>query len=98
MSAKELTALLAIGTLGAWGLWIAMSGFERNLALVGLMPFSANNKSWLLLPIGIFATITALAWITEDRLLAWTIPLIPVIGFLLFWARYIAGMSHFGAV
>lgn len=98
MSSRELTALLAIGTLLAWGLWIAASGVDRNLALMGWMPFSMNNKFWLLIPTGIFAAITTLAWVTEDRWLAWTIPLMPVTGVLLFWGRYIYGMSHFGGV
>lgn len=100
MSARGLTALLAVATLAGWGLWIALSGIERNLALAGWMPFSRSSSEgseiWLLLPIGIFVTVTVLAWVTEDRWLAWVIPLIPVIGFLLFWVRYLHGMSHFG--
>lgn len=99
MSARALTASLAIITTVAWGAWIYDSGLDRNLALIGWMPFPPESESEpdlrLLVPTGIYLGLILLAWCTRSRLAASMIPLVPLIGFVLFWIRYAGGMSHF---
>jgi hypothetical protein len=100
MNAKPLTVILTVITVFAWFLCALIATQAASLPLLGLLPLSiwtfALSSVWPLVVIGMIYLIPPLiAWKTESKLWAWTIPALPLIGALSFAIQFMIGMSAF---
>ena len=99
MSPRRLTLVLTFLTTLIWGMWILSTGLTENIAFAGWMADRSVVKPGFapIVPVGFFLGFVALAWISERRIIAYGIPLFPIVGIILFFLRFIQGMSNFGA-